>query len=224
MRLLIIDDDVVLANSLQTSLKQSYAIDLSFNAEMGEYLATTNDYDAIIIDFNLPDKTGVELCVHLRNDGCRVPILMLTGRSEINDKVYALDSGVDDYLIKPFSTKELQARIRALFRRQPMLNSKNILTHGEISMDLNLRTVKKNNQLIQLRRKEFQILEFLLRNRGQVVRREVLLEHVWSGDHEPNTNSIDVHIKQLRKKLKQDALESSSSFIESIYGFGYQIK
>ncbi len=223
MRLLIIDDDVTLAKSLYSSLKKTYAVDLAHTADQGEYEAVTNDYDALILDFNLPEKTGVELCRMLRSDGCRAPILMLTGRGDVEDKVLALDSGVDDYLMKPFSSKELQARLRALLRRQPLSSVGNALIYKDISLDLNSGEVKKKNQVIVLRRKELQILEFLLRHPGQVIKRTTLLEHVWADNAEPETNSIDVHIKHLRQKLNP-SISEESVIIKSVYGLGYQLK
>lgn len=222
MHILIIDDDRVLVQSLFTSLQKEYAIDTAYTAEQGEYLATIGEYDAIIIDFNLPDKTGVTLCDLLRRDGCRIPIVMLTGRTDVDDKILALDGGVDDYITKPFSSSELRARLRALMRRNPM-TAQNILCHGEITIDLNNRVVTKNNQKILLGRKEFDILEYLMRNRGRVVRREMLHEHIWGGEREPNTNSIETHIKQIRKKLHPNSIDKSS-FIKSVYGLGYQIQ
>jgi OmpR-family two-component system manganese-sensing response regulator len=197
-------------------------VDVAYTAERGEYLAAIHEYDAMIVDFNLPDGTGVELCTKLRADNCKTPILMLTGRGDVDDKVLALDGGVDDYLTKPFSTKELLARIRALFRRNPLLTPQTILQYGDITIDINSGAVKKANQEIHLRRKERQILEFFVRHRGQIIKRDMLLEHIWDETDEPNTNAIDVHIRQLRKKLLKNS-NDTSIFIKSIYGLGYQL-
>ncbi len=222
MRLLIIDDDVELVETLTHALQSRYLVDTAYTAERGEYLAAIHEYDAMIVDFNLPDETGVELCIKLRADHCKTPILMLTGRSEVEDKVLALDGGVDDYLTKPFSTKELLARIRALFRRNPLLTPQRTLQYGDITIDINSGTVTKANQEIHLRRKERQILEFFVRHRGQIIKRDMLLEHIWDETDEPNTNAIDVHIRQLRKKLLINS-HDTSIFIKSIYGLGYQL-
>jgi OmpR-family two-component system manganese-sensing response regulator len=222
MRLLIIDDDVELVATLSHALHSWYLVDVAYTAERGEYLAAIHEYDAMIVDFNLPDGTGVELCTKLRADNCKTPILMLTGRGDVDDKVLALDGGVDDYLTKPFSTKELLARIRALFRRNPLLTPQTILQYGDITIDINSGAVKKANQEIHLRRKERQILEFFVRHRGQIIKRDMLLEHIWDETDEPNTNAIDVHIRQLRKKLLKNS-NDTSIFIKSIYGLGYQL-
>jgi len=222
MRLLIIDDDIELVETLTHTLKKQYAVDVAYTASDGECSANTHDYDVLIIDFNLPDQSGVVLCKQLREGGCRIPILMLTGRNAMQDIVLALDHGADDYLTKPFSTPEFLARIRALFRRNALITPQTFLKHGDLLIDLSTGTVTRKNLRISLRRKEFQILEFLLRNRGQIIQRHTLLEHIWNEDREPTTNSIDVHIKQLRKKLFPDK-PHTATFIKSIYGLGYQI-
>ncbi len=222
MRLLIVDDDLELLETLVSALNKHYIIDTATTYEQGEYLAITNDYDLLILDFNLPDGNGVELCQFLRKDNCRVPILMLTGRSEVADKVIALDKGVDDYLLKPFSSQELLARIRALLRRQPLQVLQTELVLHDLTINLATGEVLQNNEPINLRPKEFQILEFLVRNRGQIVKRQRLLDHLWQDTKTPNTNAIDVHIKQLRKKINSFSSQKPI-VIKSIYGLGYQL-
>lgn len=147
---------------------------------------------------------------------------MLSGREMVTEKVHALDSGVDDYVLKPCSAEELNARIRALLRRHPLETFQNTIVHHNVSLDLDSGKVSKNNITIKLRKKESQILELLLRHKGKVVRRDTLLNHIWGSEEVPPTNSIEVHITQLRKKL-QNITQNNPFSIQSVYGLGYQI-
>ncbi len=221
MKILIVEDDRQTAEAIRDVMKDYYAVDVSHSGEDGEYLASVNDYDAIILDVVLPDMDGVDVCKNIRENEVKSPILMLTGKSEIKDKVTALDSGADDYLTKPFKFAELLARIRALMRRAPSTLDSNVLTVGNLSLDIGTNRVSRNDKTIPLRRKEFGLLEYLMRNRGIVLTRSMILEHVWESDTDPITNTVDVHINYLRDKIDKPF---PTQLIKTVHGLGYKIE
>ncbi len=221
MKILIIEDDRQTAETIRDVMKDYYAVDVAYTGEDGEYQASVNEYDVIVLDVVLPDIDGVEVCKRIRENEIKTPILMLTGKTETKDKVTALDSGADDYLTKPFKFAELLARIRALMRRAPSTLDSNTLSVGNLSLDIGTNMVKRNDKTIPLRRKEFGLLEYLMRNRGRVLTRSMILEHVWDSDTDPITNTVDVHINYLRDKIDKPFTDQ---LIKTVHGLGYKIE
>src|SRR6266498_5872456 len=164
MKVLVIEDEKEMAYTLKERLSKEYIVDLAFSGEDGEYLASINSYDIIILDLLLPDIDGITVCKQIRSDGIKTPILMLTGEYALTKKIVALDSGADDYLIKPFHFGELGARIKALLRRNPNISLSNTLTLGNLQVDLINKTVIRDDKEIRLKKKEFQFLEYFMRN------------------------------------------------------------
>ena len=217
MRILIVDDDIDLANAVQAALRKVYSVDVAFTATDGLYRTQINAYDAVILDVNLPDMSGQNVCATLRSQGIVVPILMLTGVSDTIDKVAALDAGADDYLTKPFDLEELQARIRALLRRPPQVTS-NILALEDLLLDTTHRTVNRGGEQVTLRKKEFELLEYLVRNKNRAVTRAMILEHVWDESADPYSNTVDVHIKYIRDHIDK---KFPTKLIHTVSGVGY---
>jgi DNA-binding response OmpR family regulator len=220
MRLLIIDDEKNFADSVKDYLSSYMVVDVAYKGRDGEYLAHINDYDLIILDYVLPDGNGVELCAKLRKANIRIPILFVTVRYGIRDKVAALDAGADDYIVKPFSVKELHARIRALMRRSLNVYNDDILKIDDLTLDISERTVVRDQKDIYLRKKEFNLLEYMIRNKNRVLTRSMILEHVWEGGAEELSNTVDVHIKYLRDKVDKPF---KRKLIKTIHGLGYKI-
>ncbi|MBU6389415.1 response regulator transcription factor [Patescibacteria group bacterium] len=221
MRLLIIEDDKDLAKSLKQTLSSAYLVDLAFTGKSGSYQSLVNKYDLIILDLVLPDQDGLEVCRQIRERGGKTPILVLTGQCELSNKVDTLDSGADDYLTKPFHLSELQARIRALLRRSPATLAPSVLKVKDLVINTVSREAQRGAQVLRLRRKEFDLLEYLMKNRGRVVTREMIMEHVWDSHSELVTNSIDVHIKHLRDQVDRSFPQR---LIQTIHGIGYKIE
>lgn len=218
MKILIIEDEKDIGQFLKVSLeKASFAVDLKNTAEDGLFLAATNNYDLIILDLNLPDMYGLELCQKIRMEKENVPILILTVNSEIASKVELLNAGADDYLTKPFSVSELVARIRALLRRP-----KKIISTFSATKDLFLNEAKqsvfKKGKEIYLTRKEFMLLEYFIRNKGRILSRGEIIEHVWDLDADIFSNTIETHILNLRKKLNTN---THNQIIRTCSGRGY---
>lgn len=218
MKLLIIEDEKQVADNLKEGLEQHrYSVDAAYNGRDGYYLTREFDYDIIILDLMLPDIDGEDLCRQLRDDGNQSFILMLTAKKQMENIVGGLDCGADDYLTKPFEFSELLARIRALLRRSSR-HKNNLLEASGIKMDIEKEKVSVNGSEVLLTKKEYMILEYLLRNRGQLISRNQLLEHAWDRNVDIFTNVVDTHIKNLRKKLGK-----SGDIIRTIYGSGYRI-
>lgn len=221
MKLLIVDDEVKLALSLKRGLEQAgFAVDVVYDGQEGldQIEISHEDYDLVVLDNMLPHKNGFEICKEIRSQQITLPILMLTARDSLSDKVQGLDSGADDYLIKPFEFNELLARIRSLFRR-PKTVCLTKITHQGVTLDPGAKTVSKEGILIQLTAKEFSILEYLMRNAGTVVSREMILTHVWDQAFDAFSNVIDVHMTNIKKKINTKKYEH---IIETVRSAGYR--
>jgi DNA-binding response OmpR family regulator len=221
MRILVVEDEKDLADPLAHVLtRQGYSVDIAYDGEAALNLTEINNYDLIILDLNLPKVNGLEVCQRLRASGSSVGILMLTARSGLDDRVSGLDTGADDYLMKPFHFPELLARARAILRRDG--ESRNIILRtGDLVLDPNSMKVFRGEAEISLTSKEFGILEYLMRNVGRVVSSEELLEHVWNEEANMFTQTVKVHINNLRNKL---AMAGRGEKISTIKGRGYLIK
>jgi len=220
MRILVVEDNRSLNQTLRMSLEEDgHAVDASYDGSEGQYLAEVTPYDVIILDIMLPGKNGLEVCRELRQKGVRTPVLMLTARDTVEDRVTGLDSGADDYLVKPFALPELRARLRALLRREaPEKNS--ILQVGDLLMDPATHKVERGGQTIDLTSKEYALLEYFMRNPGRLITREMAEQHVWDYDFEGVSNVIDVYIRRLRRKV-DDPFEIK--LLETVRGAGYRL-
>ncbi len=198
---------------------KSFSVDFAYDGQEGEKIALYGEYDLIILDVMLPKKDGIEVCRLLRKSNINTPILMLTAKDSIDDRIMGLDSGADDYLIKPFAFGELLARIRALLRRPPSKDPE-ILKSQDISVDNSTLEVRKGNNLLELTLKEYSVLEYLLRNKGRILNREQIIDHCWDFAYDSFSNIVDVYIKRLRKKLD----DKNEKYIETIRGLGYKFK
>ena len=217
MRLLIVEDEHLIANSLKKGLEQErFAVDVAYDGTEGYDLAATEDYDVIILDLMLPGIDGLTICRQLREKKIHTPILILTARGQLQDKVAGLDTGADDYLTKPFSFEELLARVRALVRRPKQLTD-SVLTAHDLKLDTKQFTVERKNKKIFLSAKEFALLEFLMRNPNKVLPKEQIITHVWNYDADVLPNTVEVYIKNLRNKIGPDLITTRR-------GFGYLIK
>lgn len=203
MRVLLVEDDSLIAGFLSKGLREnSYAVDVAGDGEQGTYLASINSYDIFILDVNIPKKDGFEVCRELRTSGNKKPILILTARDAIDDRISGLDIGADDYLTKPFEFRELLARLRALLRRNSEVRSPRI-TIADLEIDTVSQRVSRGDRQIDLTSKEYALIEFLAANKGKVVGREEISGHVWDDNFDPFSNLIEVYIKRLRTKLDE---------------------
>ena len=201
MRLLLVEDDARLADLVVRSLREEgYAVDHAIDGDSAIVQAAVNPYDAIVLDVQLPKRSGIEVCAEIRRRRNRVPILMLTARDAVKDRVAGLDAGADDYLTKPFDLSELHARVRALLRRMPEL-APQVITVGDLTVDLAAQRAERGGRVLALTTKEYVLLEYLARNAGRVIGRAELVEHVWDENHDPFTNALEVYVNRLRKKL-----------------------
>ena len=221
MRILLVEDEVKLAHAIKRALElQKYAVDAVNNGQEGLDLAVGEEFSLIILDVMLPEVDGIEICRRVREAGIHTPIMMLTARGQISDKVTGLDVGADDYMVKPFSFEELFARVRALVRRPTQTNDP-ILNVKDLTLDPRTFVVKRGEQHIDLSAKEFSLLEYLLRNKNTVLNKDQIISHVWNYDSDVLPSTIEVHVKHLRDKIDSD---SGTSFIHTIRGRGYTIK
>jgi DNA-binding response OmpR family regulator len=219
MRILLIEDEEKISTPLKKGLiNQNYAVDVASSGKEGEFLALTNDYDVIILDVMLPDISGMEVCKNLRNEKVKTPIIMLTALDSIDYKIKGLDLGADDYLTKPFDFGELLARIRSLIRRRSSEKTA-IIKASDITIDTASRTVERNGEKINLSAKEFALLEYFIMNKNKVLTREMISEHVWDLNFDPQSNVIDSFIRFLRQKIDKG---SDKSLILTIRGVGYK--
>jgi DNA-binding response OmpR family regulator len=223
MRILIVEDDARMANLLARALRESgYAVDVVADGNDAIFQASSGSYDLVVLDVLLPGKDGFAVCDELRAAGVSTPILILSARSEIADRVHGLELGADDYLPKPFAVQELRARVAALLRRRS-LPQQITLTVGPIQLDRGRRSVEVRGQVVELTGKEYSLLEYLLLNRGRIVTRKEIAEHVWDEHFDPFSNLIEVYVGRLRQKLDPPAGKGKGSFLTTRRGEGYVV-
>jgi heavy metal response regulator len=221
MRILLVEDERKLSAVIRRGLKEvHYAVDLADNGDDALFLAETNPYDLIILDIMIPGKDGISICRNLRKKKNDTPILMLTARDDVEDKISGLDAGADDYLTKPFSFPEFLARVRALLRRKNTEKSTSLKV-ADLELDQRTRKVSRAGKEIELTPTEYSLLEYLMLNVGQAVTRTMISEHVWNEDFESFSNVINVYINYLKKKIDQD---HKKQLIHSMRGVGYSLK
>jgi len=217
MRILVVEDEHKIANSIKRGFEQeTWATDVAYDGEEGYDMASSEEYDVIVLDLMLPKMDGMEICKKLRAAENHTPILMLTARGELSDKLEGLNSGADDYLIKPFAFEELLARVKALARR-PREAKSNKLKVRDLELDTNTFEVKVGGKPVELSRKEFALLEYLMRNAGRVVSKENIIAHVWDYEADILPNTVEVFIGYLRDKI-------GSNLIKTVRGFGYKVE
>ena len=222
MRVLVIEDEHKIANSIKKGLGQeSLAVDVAYEGNSGYDLASGEEYDVIVLDRLLPGMDGIEICKKLRKQNIHTPILLLTAKGQVADRVEGLNVGADDYLVKPFAFEELLARIRALTRR-PKDSVGSLLRLEDLTLDTVTYQVTRQNKMIKLSHREFALLEYLLRHPNRVINKEQIINHVWSYDADVLPNTVEVYIGYLRNKIDK-AFGNSPSLIHTIRGFGYKI-
>jgi DNA-binding response OmpR family regulator len=223
MRILVIEDEVKIASAIKRGLSmQGHAVDMVHDADTGYSYASDPDYDVIILDRMLPGSMdGVELCNRLRSEGVHTAILMLTARGTIGDKVEGLNSGADDYLVKPFSFDELIARVRALLRR-PQVSTGTVLKVDNLELDPVSYSVKRAGRPVKLSHKEFQVLEYFMHHKGQIITKDTLISHIWNEDADVLPNTVEVYIGYLRAKIDRP-FPKEKPLIHTVRGFGYRL-
>lgn len=220
MRILIVEDDKKVAGFIRKGLQEEhYAVDVCYDGEEALFQAEVNDYDLIILDVMLPRKNGFEVCREIRHNSILTPVLMLTAKDQLNDKIKGLNEGADDYLTKPFAFDELLARIRALLRRTQEYKTKT-LTVGELQLDPVSRKITRADKTISLTGKEYALLEYLMRNKGRIITQTMIIEHVWDMNYEGLSNVVNVYINHLREKIDRGF---SKKYIHTVRGVGYKI-
>ena len=221
--MLVVEDDPTISRFVVRGLREeSYVVDLAEDGDSASRMAADSLYDIIVLDVLLPGIDGFELCRRLRHDGLDTPILMLTARDAVPDRIAGLDAGADDYLVKPFAFDELLARIRALTRRGRTKQLDATLSYGPIVMDTNTHLVRADNREVTLSGTEYRLLEHLLRHAEAIVSRDQLAEHVWGGDYDPFSNVADVYIGYLRRRFRDAGLKRP--IIHTVRGMGYMLK
>lgn len=221
MRILVVEDDAPVASFLKKGLEaEHYAVDIAPDGEEARYAACEADYDLMILDLNLPKVDGLSVLRIIRPKKLSLPVLVLTGRSRIEDRVQSLDAGADDYLMKPFSYTELSARVRALLRRRTEATGI-LLKLADLELNRVERTVCRSGKRIELTSKEFGLLEYLLRNAGHRLTRNMIVEHVWNLSFDTGTNVVDVYINYLRKKVDEGF---TPRLIHTVRGVGYELR
>jgi DNA-binding response OmpR family regulator len=222
MRILVVEDEHKIAQSIKKGLEQeSYAVDVSYDGGTGYDMAVSEEYDLIILDLMLPVMDGLELCKKLRRESIQTPILMLTAKTQIDDKVTGLNTGADDYLTKPFAFVELLARIKALSRRSKQTEG-TVLRVGDLTLDTNTYEIKRAGMSIRLSSKEYALLEYMMRHPNRVITKEQIINHVWNYDADVLPNTVEVWILHLRSKIDK-AFADKPSLISTVRGFGYKI-
>lgn len=224
IKILLVEDELKIAQALNKGLSENgFSVDLAYDGAIGKRLFQSNNYDLIILDINLPEINGYNLCRQIRDYNGQVPVIMLTAMAATDDKIEGFNAGADDYLIKPFEFRELLVRIRALLKRSvyQLLPAGNLLKVADLEMNLDSKEVKRSNIKIALTAKEFQLLEYLMRNRNRVVSRSDIAESVWNIDFDTNTNVIDVYVNYLRNKIDK---QFPCKLIHTQIGMGYILK
>jgi len=218
-KVLVVDDDLILAAMIEKSLLfERYQVEMTHDGEDALHLLLMNSYDIAIVDYNLPGMSGAEICQHYRAKGGKIPLIMLTARSEVDDKISGLGSGADDYLTKPFAIEELLARLKALLRRADRPYADGQLKLGSILLDPSTFRVTKHGQEIRLVRKEFAILELLFRYPGRVFSADEIINRAWTSDDFPTADVVRSHIRNIRKKLGDERI------IQTLHGVGYKVE
>jgi DNA-binding response OmpR family regulator len=221
MRLLVVEDEPAIADALSRTLRRNgYAVDVAENGHEALDSAAANDYDAVLLDLNLPGVDGMTVCREIRTAQPHCYILMVTARTSVEDRIAGLDAGADDYLTKPFDLQELLARLRAVFRRDRVARQP-VLKHDELLLDPATQRVTRDGVDITLNRKEYGVLEYLMRHPDKIVSQEELLDHVWDSEADPFTNTVRVHIMKLRRKINEGF--SGPSYIQTVVGRGYRL-
>ncbi|MFE1746029.1 response regulator transcription factor [Coleofasciculus sp. H7-2] len=221
MHILFVEDEAKIANFVQAGLKeQGFVVDYCDNGDDGYTRALDNEYDALVLDIMVPGKDGLSILKNLRRKGQNVPIILLTARNELDDRIEGLNLGADDYIAKPFFVEELVARIHAVVRRSAG-DRQNLVCVGPIKLDRITREATCNQHIVELTTREFNLLEYLMRSPGRVFTRTQILEHIWGYDFNPNTNVVDVCVQRIRKKI--DSI-GGAGWIESIRGVGYRFR
>ncbi len=217
MKILVVEDEHKIANSVKHGLEQeAYVVDVAYDGIEGYDLAASEEYDVIVLDLMLPGMGGLEICKKLREEKNHTPVLILTAKGELSDKVEGFDAGADDYLVKPFAFEELLARIKAISRRPKEVKDK-LLKVGDLELNTGTFEVKKGNKVISLSRKEFSLLEYLMRNTGKVLSKDMIISHVWNYESDILPNTVEVFVGYLRNKIGGDV-------IKTVRGFGYKIE
>lgn len=223
MRILIVEDDRKIASAIKKGLEQErFAVDLSYDGKDGLGSALTIDYDLVILDRMLPELDGVQICKAIRENKLKVPILILTAKDKIADRVEGLNAGADDYLVKPFAFEELLARIKALLRR-PQNQIEDTLKVGDLELNSQTFEVKRDGKAIELSSREFALLEYLMRNPGRILTKDNIIAHVWDYDADILPNTVEVYIGYLRGKIDKP-FSKSTPLIQTARGFGYRIR
>jgi two-component system OmpR family response regulator len=220
MRVLVVEDDAKIASFVVNGLKQSgFAVDRCADGEEAHTLASTTSYDAAVVDIMLPKMDGLKLVQQLRKEGVRTPVIILSAKATVDDRIKGLQAGGDDYLTKPFAFSELLARVQALIRRSTNTSEPTRLVVGDLTLDLLNREVRRGRDKIELQAREFSLLEYLMRHAGRVVTKTMIMEHIWDYSFDPQTNVVDVLVCRLRNKIDRD-----KSLLHTIRGVGYVLK
>ena len=222
MRVLVVEDDAKIASFITKGLEQAgFAVDHAADGEDGLFMATSAPYDAAVIDIMLPGRDGLSVIAAMRQAKLATPVIILSAKHSVEDRIRGLQTGSDDYLVKPFTFAELLARVQALIRRSSRVTEPNRLTVGDLSVDLVTRETVRSGQTIELQPREFSLLEYLMRHSGRVVSKTMILEHIWNYHFDPQTNVVDVLVCRLRNKIDRDY---EQRLIHTIRGVGYVIK
>jgi two-component system response regulator MprA len=222
VRILVVDDEPAVRSALERALQlERYDVELAADGREALDVLAQRHVDAVVLDIGMPRVDGLEVCRRLRGAGDRTPVLMLTARDAVDDRVEGLDAGADDYLVKPFALKELQARVRALLRRTEAVNEADALRFADLTMDLSAHEVRRGARLIELSRTEYSLLELFLNHPRQVLTRSTIFERVWGYDFGPTSNSLGVYVGYLRRKLEEDG---EPRLLHTVRGVGYVLR